>query len=42
MFGSRGDREASQNQGNHLGGPHSKEYDELGSKLGSTYFGKLP
>ena len=32
----------SQNEGYHSGGPHNKDYDILGSILGSGYFGKLP
>ena len=29
-------------RGTILGGPHNKDYDILGSTLGSPYFGKLP
>ena len=32
----------SQNKGYHLGDPHNKDYNILGSTLGSPYFGKLP
>ena len=34
--------EVSQNEGYHLGGPNKKDYNILGSILGSPYFGKLP
>ena len=29
-------------RGTFFGGPHNKDYNILGSILGSTYFGKLP
>ena len=32
----------SQNQGYHFGGPSNKDYNILGSILGSPYVGKLP
>ena len=33
---------SSQNHGYHFEGPHNKDFNILGSILGSLYFGKLP
>ena len=32
----------SQNQGYHFGGPNNKDYNILGSILGSPNFGEVP